>query len=324
MLLPGLFLFFSLFSLVFSNEPLNSHLLPRPLILEYPENIIETTQFKQLDNELQLQCTSWRFAVEANNLNPWKTIPQECAEYVRDYVMGRGYRLDLERVSNEAGVYAKSVQMSGDGQDAWVFDVDETLLSNLPYYADHGYGLEIFDPVEFDKWVGKAVAPAIEPSLKLYKEVLGLGFKVFLLTGRSEKQRSVTEENLINAGFQDWDKLILRGLRDLGRIQAGGIYGIIQSVNLMPIMENTDMKRCQKWLNYHERCKILSLDFWLKKQASDDHGKLATIYKSEKRSEMVKDGYRILGNSGDQWSDLLGSPTSNRSFKLPNPMYYIP
>lgn len=78
--------------------------------------------------------------MEANNLNPWKTIPQECVDYVRDYVMGRGYRLDLERVSNEAGVFAKSVQKSEDGKDAWVFDVDETLLSNLPYYADHGYG----------------------------------------------------------------------------------------------------------------------------------------------------------------------------------------
>ncbi|PKU74023.1 Acid phosphatase 1 [Dendrobium catenatum] len=48
------------------------------------------------------------------------------------------------------------------------------------------------------------------------------------------------------------------------------------------------------------------------------------LYKSEKRSEMVADGYRIHGNSGDQWSDLLGSNTGNRSFKLPNPMYYIP
>jgi len=70
--------------------------------------------------------------------------------------------------------------------------------------------LEIFDPAEFNKWVDKAIAPALEPSLKLYKEVMGLGFKVFLLTGRSEMQRSVTEENLINAGFQNWDKLILR------------------------------------------------------------------------------------------------------------------
>ena len=51
---------------------------------------------------------------------------------------------------------------------------------------------------------------------------------------------------------------------------------------------------------------------------------MATLYKSEKRDEMVKEGYRIRGNSGDQWSDLLGSSISQRSFKLPNPMYYIP
>lgn len=70
--------------------------------------------------------------------------------------------------------------------------------------------LEIFDSVEFDKWVDKAIAPAIEPSLKLYEEVVGLGFKVFLLTGRSESRRKVTVENLINAGFRVWDELILR------------------------------------------------------------------------------------------------------------------
>ncbi|KAF2552275.1 hypothetical protein F2Q68_00036209 [Brassica cretica] len=78
----------------------------------------------------------------------------------------------------------------------------------------------------------------------------------------------VTVENLINAGFQNWDKLILR--------------------------------------------------------SPDEQHKMATLYKSEKRDEMVKEGYRIRGNSGDQWSDLLGSSISQRSFKLPNPMYYIP
>lgn len=70
--------------------------------------------------------------------------------------------------------------------------------------------LELFDSVEFDKWVEKGTAPAIQSSLKLYKEVLRLGFKVVLLTGRSERHRSVTVENLIRAGFQDYDKLILR------------------------------------------------------------------------------------------------------------------
>lgn len=64
--------------------------------------------------------------------------------------------------------------------------------------------------MEFDEWVEKARAPAIPPSLKLYEEVLNLGFKVILLTGRSERHRTVTVDNLISAGFRDWHQLILR------------------------------------------------------------------------------------------------------------------
>lgn len=176
--------------------------------------------------------------------------------------------MDIDRVSDEVGANAKSVNLGVDGKDVWVFDMDETLVSNLLYYYNHGYGLEIFYSVEFDKWAEKGTVPALESSLKLYQEVLSLGFKVFLLTRHSERHRSVTVDNLMNVGFRDWHKLILRG--------------------------------------------------------SEDHGKTATTYKSERRNEMVEEGFRIVGNSGDQWSDLLGSSMSNRSFKLPNPIYYIP
>ena len=128
----------SLFTFDFSHEILNPHLLLRPLIIEYPENI--ETHLRESEEELRLLCTSWRFAVETNNLSPWKTIPQECGEYVKDYMMGRAYKIDLERVSKEAGDFAKSVELSEDGKDIWVFDIDETLLSNVPYYSEHGFG----------------------------------------------------------------------------------------------------------------------------------------------------------------------------------------
>ena len=68
----------------------------------------------------------------------------------------------------------------------------------------------MFDHLEFDKWVESGEALAIPSSLKLYKEVLELGFKVILLTGRSEGHQGVTVENLKKQGFHDWDKLILR------------------------------------------------------------------------------------------------------------------
>lgn len=139
---------FPLLTLALAHETFDSHLLPRPLIIEYQEH--SEPHFKEIEEELKLNCTSWRFSVEANNINPWKTIPRECAEYVKDYMTGRAYGVDLERVSNEAGVYATSVELSGDGKDVWIFDVDDTLLSNLPYYADHGYGYDSSSSSSFD------------------------------------------------------------------------------------------------------------------------------------------------------------------------------
>ncbi|KAJ6914008.1 HAD superfamily [Populus alba x Populus x berolinensis] len=56
---------------------------------------------------------------------------------------GDGYRSDSEVAASYALGFAKTVEIAGDGKDAWVFDVDETLLSNLPYYAVHGFGYAI-------------------------------------------------------------------------------------------------------------------------------------------------------------------------------------
>ncbi|KAG8377149.1 hypothetical protein BUALT_Bualt09G0138500 [Buddleja alternifolia] len=53
-------------------------------------------------------------------------------------------------------------------------------------------------------------------------------------------------------------------------------------------------------------------------------GQSAISYKSEIRKQLVGEGYRIWGNVGDQWSDLQGDYAGNRTFKLPNPMYFIP
>ncbi|KAG5547349.1 hypothetical protein RHGRI_013134 [Rhododendron griersonianum] len=172
---------------------------------------------------------------------------------------GHRYRYDSDVVAVDASAFAETVNVSGDGMDAWVFDIDETLLSNLP--------LEEFNQTSWDEWVDLAVAPALPASLKLYREVQQLGFTIFLLTGREESQRNVTVKNLKDVGYSNWKRLILRG--------------------------------------------------------ESDSGTLAIVYKSEKRKEVKDEGYTIHGSSGDQWSDLLGFAIAERSFKLPNPMYYI-
>lgn len=69
---------------------------------------------------------------------------------------------------------------------------------------------EAFDERTFNEWVDLAEAPALPASLRLYREFEQLGFKMVLLTGRSEPQRNVTEKNLVYAGYSNWERLLLR------------------------------------------------------------------------------------------------------------------
>ncbi|XP_008798588.2 acid phosphatase 1-like [Phoenix dactylifera] len=211
-------------------------------------------------------CESWRVAVEANNMRGWKTIPRTCEGYVGHYMLGGLYRRDSAVVAGEAAKYAESLDLRADGKDVWVFDVDETTLSNLPYYARHGFGVELYNATSFNAWVMKGKAPALPESLELYKKLLSLGIKIVFLTGRTEDQRDITAHNLKMVGYHTWEKLLLKGLNVSGS---------------------------------------------------------SVAYKSGMRQKLEEEGYSVVGNIGDQWSDILGQPEGGRTFKVPDPMYYI-
>ncbi|MED6185224.1 hypothetical protein PIB30_054988 [Stylosanthes scabra] len=148
--------------------------------------------------------------VEAHNIIEWSTIPQECEGYVGNYVLGKKYREDSKAVTEEAYKYAKSLTLGGDGKDIWVFDIDETSLSNLPYYAQHGFGVEPFNETAFSEWADLGIAPPLPESRTLYKNLLDLGIKVVFLTGRSESLRNSTLKNLKDTGYDTFETLILR------------------------------------------------------------------------------------------------------------------
>lgn len=57
---------------------------------------------------------------------------------------------------------------------------------------------------------------------------------------------------------------------------------------------------------------------------SPEEEKLSAVqYKSKYRRRLANQGYRIRSSLGDQWSDLKGGNSGERTFKMPNPMYYI-
>uniref|UniRef100_A0A0D9WDL6 Acid phosphatase n=1 Tax=Leersia perrieri TaxID=77586 RepID=A0A0D9WDL6_9ORYZ len=211
-------------------------------------------------------CGSVRMAIEAHNIVGWRTVSPECAEYVAGYMSGDRYGRDSDIVIDQAIAYAESLKLSGQGKEIWVFDVDETALSTLPYQANHGYGAQPYDQSSFLQYVAQGSAPALQGTLRLYRRLLQLGIKPVFLTDRTEDQRAVTTNNLLQQGYCNWEKLVLQPTGQQISTQA--------------------FKTCE-------------------------------------RQKLVSSGSIIVGNIGDQWSDILGSPEGCRTFKFPNPMYYV-
>jgi len=42
------------------------------------------------------------------------------------------------------------------------------------------------------------------------------------------------------------------------------------------------------------------------------------------RAAIESEGFRIVLNVGDQWSDLRGNPEAEYSVKYPDPYYFLP
>ena len=87
---------------------------------------------------------------------------------------------------------------------AIVFDIDETLLSNLSHIVANDYG---YIPKLWDRWVTEAKAPAIIPIQTVYDAALHAKIDIFIITGRKESDQIGTERNLHQVGYTSWTKI---------------------------------------------------------------------------------------------------------------------
>ena len=124
------------------------------------------------------------------------------------------YMADIEYVDSKAKAYVSS--HSSGRKRAIVFDVDETALSNwaemaaddFAYFPDAGCDIvsgKPSSPCGALAWDRLEAAPAIGPTLALFKLAKARGLTVFFITGRHERERAVTTQNLIKAGYVGWD-----------------------------------------------------------------------------------------------------------------------
>lgn len=115
-------------------------LVPVTVVADW--NILNQKTRNGLKISLKNYCESWRMNVELHNIRDFQVVPEECTDYIGKYVRSTQYSVDSERTAEECLVYlSTSCNLKKDGQDAWIFDIDDTLLSTVPFYKNNLYGL---------------------------------------------------------------------------------------------------------------------------------------------------------------------------------------
>lgn len=142
-------------------------------------------------------------AVEPTNLTLRK---QEMATYVSSGEYAREVA-DVALAANK--FLAKRIpQGAKPGKKlAIVFDIDETLLTNLNHIMANDYG---YVPKIWGKWVIDGQALAIVPIQTVYDAAVRAKIDIFIITGRTESESFSTERNLRQVGYETWTRIIYR------------------------------------------------------------------------------------------------------------------
>ena len=138
------------------------------------------------------------------------------------YKTSGDYERGVAAVAAQAQAYIEA-HAAGAVKPALVLDIDETALSNWPRIIADDFGYIPSGacnrlprgPCGSIAWEMMAKAPAIEPTLELFKAARGRKVAVFFITGRPERERAATTRNLRRAGYGGWTQLIMKpdGLR---------------------------------------------------------------------------------------------------------------
>ena len=128
-----------------------------------------------------------------------------------DYVSSGEYMTDISTVAVSAKEYVAKRILQGPTKPglklAIVFDIDETLLSNVSHIMANDYG---YVPKVWDHWVDEGTAPAILPVKAVYDTAVQARIDIFLITGRKDSDSSGTEKNLQQVGYVSWTKIFYK------------------------------------------------------------------------------------------------------------------
>jgi hypothetical protein len=187
---------------------------------------------------------------------------------------------------------AKKIEWHKHAQPAVVLDVDDTSLATWNYEIFSNWA---YNPATNATYVNDQLFPAVPGMVQMATQAVGEGYSLFFLTGRPAAQEPAT----------------------LGNLTADGV-GVDAGFPAPTTLSNGEDGLFTKpaVADYPDYLKVAC--------AGDPNGSCTTLhYKSATRAHIESLGYHIVGNFGDQFSDLAGG-FADKTFKLPNPNYFLP
>jgi len=127
-------------------------------------------------------------------------------EMVVQYRESGDWGREIDEAGNR-GVALLRAAYDPDEKQAVVFDIDETTLDNYEYLSSNDFAMV---QESWKTWLASGKAPAIQGIKKIYDEAVAKGVYVFFITGRGEKARTASDNNLKIAGYLKFEKLIMR------------------------------------------------------------------------------------------------------------------
>lgn len=242
-----------------------------------------------------IQTWTPKSADQVTNLD---VLRQQIRNYYGDplgtgtFAANSNYATEATKIAREGAHWLKAKEPTGHQMKAIVLDVDDTTLTTWNYELVSNWA---YNPTTNAAYVNGQLFPATPGMVDMVTQAAHEGYAIFWITGRPVTQAAATLGNLgadgigVDAGYPAPTTL------------PDGSSGLFTKPAVA---------------NYPDYLKAAC--------ANDPNGACTTIhYKSATRAHIESLGYDIVASFGDQYSDLTGG-FADRTFKMPNPSYYLP
>jgi HAD superfamily, subfamily IIIB (Acid phosphatase) len=202
------------------------------------------------------------------------------------------YAKEASSVAADGSKYLARQVRHGHKTKAIVLDVDDTTLLTWNYEIASNFA---YNPTVNATYVNGQLFQPVFGMVDLAEKAETEGYAIFFLTGRPATQEAAT----------------------LGNLTADGIGVDAGYPKPTALSDGED--------GLFTRPAVADYPDYLKTAcAADPNGSCTTVhYKSATRAHIESLGYDIVANFGDQYSDLKGG-YADKTFKLPNPTYFLP